>query len=171
MLDDRVVINNTYRFVFPILRLYGKEYERQMENLYKQGVFIDDMFVARPDDRDYLHVVVNIPYSLKRKEKKQLADTLKWFNDNVAHMVYILNVDKHSKKPWHIVMMLAIPQRYQGCVKLFVEGNTNLFSNKDVEYCFSARNKLNEGYFNYCKNIIAEKTKIKINLDEEVLNI
>ena len=33
-----------------------------------------------------------------------------------------------------------------------------------------AQDKKNEPYFRYCRKIMAERTKVKINLDEEVLN-
>lgn len=170
--NDNFVVNNTYRFVYPILRLYGDEYINHIKELYKQGVFIDDMFVARPDDREYLHIVINIPFTLQYKDRQNLVSTLEWFaGSDIMQKQYILNVNKVTKKPKHIVLMFPIPQRYQGCIKLFVEGNTNLFSKQDVEQCFVAFDKKNENYFKYCRNIIAAKTMIKINLDEEVLNI
>lgn len=170
--NDNFVVNNTYRFVYPILRLYGNEYINHIKELYKQGVFIDDMFVARPDDREYLHIVINIPFTLQYKNRENLVSTLEWFTDSkLLQKKYILNVNKKTKKPHHIVLMLPIPQRYQGCISLFLEGNTNLFSKKDVEECFVSPNKRYESYFKYCRSVIAAKTKIKINIDEEVLNI
>lgn len=162
---DKVIINNTYRFVFPILRLYGEEYVKRMDDIFKLAVFIDDLTNPRYDKDDYLHVVID-PLRVVKQPTYTLENTIAWMESKgILNKAYKLESD-----PNKMVLMIRIPEKYQGCVGLFVEGNTALYSKADTESCFCARNKVNEAYFKYCRSIILAKTRIKIDLDEELLN-
>lgn len=162
---DNVVVNKTYRFIFPILRLYGEEYLKRMDDIYKLAVFIDDLTNPRYDKDDYLHVVID-PQRKIGKKHYTLEDTIAWLTHNgILNKAYTLESD-----PNKIVLMIRIPDKYQGCIDLFVQGYTNLFSKQDVDRYFQARNKVNAAYFNDVRSIIRAKTRIKIDLDMELLN-
>ena len=161
---DNFVINNTYKFIYPILQLHGEGYIDNMKGLYKQAVYIDDLMANRTDNEDYLHIVVNKPLTLAYG--KPLMGTIArmekydWFAK-----YYPLDSDDR-----HIVLMIRIPEKYQGCIDELFRGNVSYFSPSDINQCFKAQDKKNEPYFRYCRNIMAERTRVKINLDEEVLN-
>jgi len=168
---NKVVINQTYRFLFPILNLYGEEFKKRIAMLHKQGIFIDDIMNIRYDDNDYLHIVVNVPKTIQRHNKEFICETINWLREE-GYMPknYILDVIAENKKPQHIVLMILIPEKYQGCIDLFLRGESNLFENQDVNKCFQATNKANEGYFAFCRKTIISSKKININLSDEVLN-
>lgn len=171
IIGNKIIINQTYRFLFPILRLYGEEFNKRIAMMYKQGVFIDDILNFRYDDKDYLHIVINVPMTINNYNKGLIHETINWLqNKGYISKKYILDVLTKNKKPWHIVFMIAIPSKYQGCIDLFLHGESNLFDEKDINECFKALNKVNEKYFAYCKSIIISKKKISININDEVLN-
>ena len=161
---DNFVINNTYKFIYPILQLHGEGYIDNMKGLYKQAVYIDDLMANRTDDEDYLHVVINKRRTLKYN--KHLRETITrmekydWFAK-----YYPLDSDDH-----HIVLMIRIPEKYQGCIDEFFRGNVSYFSQSDINQCFKSSDKRCESYFQHLRDFMEERTKVKINLDEEVLN-
>lgn len=161
---DDFFVNNTYRFIYPILRLYGEGYINNITELYKQAVYIDDLMANRTDNEDYLHIVVNKPLTLAYG--KPLMETIArmekydWFAK-----YYPLGADDR-----HIALMIRIPEKYQGCIDEFFRGNVSYFSQTDINQCFKTPDKRFEPYFQYLRNLMAERTRVKINLDEEVLN-
>jgi len=160
---DKFFFNNTFRFIYPILRLQ-EGYFNNMQELYIQGAFIDDLMANRTDDEDYLHVVIN--KRLTYKYNKHLMETVTcmekydWFAK-----YYPLASDDH-----HIVLMIRIPEKYQGCIDEFFRGNVSYFSPSDIDQCFKASDKRSEYYFQYCRNLMEAQRRVKINLDAEVLN-
>lgn len=169
--NDDFFVNETYRFIYPILRLYGEDFYSKIRMMFKQGVFIDDIMNIRYDEKDYLHIVVNVPVTVKRFGKMFICDAINYLRAG-GYMLkdYIPSVKQTSKEPQQIVLMILIPQKYQGCINKFLKGEIDLFSKEDVEHCFKANVKENEPYFAYCRNCIATKRKIDINLENEVLN-
>ena len=161
---DNFVINNTYRFIYPILRLHGEGYINNIKELYTQAVFIDDLMANRTDDEDYLHIVVNkrltLAYGKPLMETNARMEKYDWFAK-----YYPLDPDER-----HIALMIRIPEKYQGCIDEFFHGNVSYFSQSDINECFIAPDKRSEGYFRYCRKIMAERTRVEINVDEEVLN-
>lgn len=169
--DSKSFVNDTYRLLFPILRLYGKEYVRHISTLYKQSVFIDDLECFRNKGKDYLYIVINVPLTKEKYGNNTLADTMNWFRQqSYVEKDYIMNVNSKSKSPVHIVMMIKLPQKYSKCVDKFLKGNTDMFTKEDIEKCFKDMKSVNNDFFSHCRNILVTKRKIKINLNNEVLN-
>ena len=40
--------------------MYGEKFCEKLGKIHKNGVFIDNVAAQRPDDTDYLHVVIDI---------------------------------------------------------------------------------------------------------------
>ena len=163
--NNKVFINNTHRFLFPILRMYGEEFASKIARLYKLGTFIDDIENPRDDNDDYLHIVVDV--KITRKNYGDFLDEcVAWMKaKGYLEKCYVLSYDSNK-----IVLMIRIPEKYQGCIGQFVQGDVDLFSEQDVNKCFQARNKVNEDFFRYCRNVIRTKKRVKIDLDQEILN-
>lgn len=158
-------INDTYRFLLPILRMYGEEFLKRFSPIYKIGVFIDDLSNPRNDDNDYLHVVIDL--------KKTHANYGDIVGEHVGWMWskgLLGNYYALDSSAGKYVMMIRIPEKYQGCIDKFVQGDVDLFSEQDVNKCFQALNKVNEAYFKYCRNVIKLKKRVEIDLDQEILN-
>lgn len=170
-LNDNFFVNETYRFIYPILKLYGNDFYNRIRMMIKQGIFIDDMMNVRYDDKDYLHIVINIPITINKYGSKFVNNTINYLR-TVPYLSkdYILSIKSTTKEPQQIVLMVLIPKQYQGCINKFLGGNINLFSKDDIEHCFKANCKDNEPYFAYCRNMIAIKGKVDINLNNELLN-
>lgn len=163
--EDAAIVNNTYRFVFPILRLYGEEFCEKLGKIYKDGIFIDDVAAQRPDDADYLHVVIDL-----QRTRANFGDIVGEYVGWMWEKGWLGNYYALDSDSGKYVMMIRIPEKYQGCIDKFVQGDVDLFSEQDVNKCFQARNKANVGFFRYCRDVIRIKKRVKIDLDQEMLN-
>lgn len=161
---DNFVINNTYKFIYPILQLHGEGYIDNMKGLYKQAVYIDDLMANRTDDEDYLHVVINkrrtLKYNKHPRETITRMEKYDWFAK-----YYPLDSDDQ-----HIVLMIRIPEMYQGCIDEFFRGNVSYFSPSDIDQCFLAPDKRFGAFFQCSRNLMEARMSVKIDLDAEVLN-
>ena len=132
---DVFFVNNTYRFIYPILRLYGEGYTNNIKELYKQAVYIDDLMANRTDSEDYLHIVINKPltlaYGKSLMEPIARMEKYDWFAK-----YYPLDSDDR-----HIVLMIRIPEKYQGCIDELFRGNVSYFSPSDINQCFKKKKK------------------------------
>lgn len=160
---DKIFFNNTFRFIYPILRLQ-EGYFNNMQELYIQGAFIDDLMANRTDDEDYLHVVINKRWTLKYNKHPRETITRMEKYDWFAKY-YPLDSDDQ-----HIVLMIRIPEMYQGCIDEFFRGNVSYFSPSDIDQCFLAPDKRFGAFFQCSRNLMEARMSVKIDLDAEVLN-
>lgn len=163
--DEEFLVNETYRFIYPILRLYGEDFYNPIRMVFKLGVFIDDIMTER-DEEDYLHVVVSPQTTIDRYGKKFYDDAIgRMRADERVEKIYPLATD-----PSLTVLMIRIPQKYQGCIGELLRGNITCYSKSDIAACFRANCKENEPYFAYCRNMMAVGRHLDVNLSNEVLN-
>lgn len=168
--DDKCYINDTYRFLFPILKYYGDEYIDCIRQLYKQGVFIHDteMFI---NENDNLFVLINITKSLELNDRIEIASRISYLSrQDYVKKIYITDIKTENKKPDKVVIVFEIPKTYQGVVSKMLEGDLKLYNNYDIEKYFKSENSLNITYFKQCRNILQTGNYNKPKIKNEILN-
>lgn len=169
---DEFYLNDTFKFIFPILRMYGNDYMINMKELCKQGVFIDDLRHIH-DEKDRLYIVINTKMMSKSKTRHQIAEILDFFKKKDYFFdLYILDVKKDDKTPHRIVLVLDIPKQYQGIFYEFVNGKyESMYCVDDINTYFKENMPQNKAYFDYIRSILlSNKPQKKPNIENEVLN-
>ena len=171
--------NHTTNFLFPILRMYGEEFTKMMGRVFVYGVFIDDILVKRPDDDDYLHVVIDLQMTaLIANDDNVVFDVVAWMVENG----FVSEYYKLDTAPGKLVLIIRIPDKYQGCVDKFLKGDMSLYTQEDIDkYFHKIEPKLDEEYryviskseeyFTSCRRVLTRGAHVNIDLDKEVLNL
>lgn len=165
--NEKFNINNTYRFIFPILRMYGFDYMSHMASMYKQGVFIDDITYPNPSNKDRLYIVVNTSLS------KTIAEDINFFEkQSYVPKIYIHSIHRHTKAPIRMVVVFDMPLKYNNIFNKFIKGEYYMFEPNDVNTFFKPLQNVNEPFFRYCRNVLLRKNKISPpNFNDEILGL
>ena len=182
MVDHKRILffnNCTRHYLFPFLRLYGEEFTKRMSMLSVYGVFIDDILVGRNDSADYLHVVVDLRITSAAFGSRDIVDEhALWFKEHgMLKKHYVFEAD-----PCKEVLMIRIPDKYQGCIDKFLTGDLSMFTKQDIEMCYQVPKPHfddichymihdSEEYLASCRNVFASGKRVDIDLEKEVLNL
>lgn len=157
--DNEFKNNSTVKFLFPILKKYGYIYTKNMDVLYKQGVFCFDL--NNMNIENCLFVVVNVDKTEKSIGNKNFDYVMNYFlKQDFCKKIYILDVFFVTKAPKRIVLVLEIPEANQDAVKRMIDGDFGgMYNIEDISSYFKARtdNRNHRDYFDRIRRILTSK--------------
>lgn len=167
--NDNFINNATYKYLYPILRKHGENYDTQIRKIAKQGLFSYDA------DKFYNENAIFMLVDVAQNNESQLGAILDDLRDkNFIMDIYIYSVEKTSKKPSKIVAALRFPEGCEYKTDLLFSKNymlDKMYTKEEIEKYFTSNNyKLKKHYLNI-RNVLTGKTKDNtVNILEEILN-
>jgi len=126
---NKVYINKTWKYLFPITKSYGELYKLRMENLWKLGAGIGDSFYPK-DHPEAIFIVVDRIYFPNKYQ-----NTITWLRQQ---KFYIDDYPMDNILTGRMQMIvIKFPQKMLYKYKLFFEGRySEMFTSKEIDFYF-----------------------------------